>query len=70
MANAVLTLSVGSVYDDLPELRYHFPRTYLNQIQAAEGLLRSDRKVLLPMAPEEHPHPAFLDWHRENVFKG
>lgn len=37
MANAVLTTSVGSVYDDLPELRYHFPRTYLNAIQAAEG---------------------------------
>jgi putative restriction endonuclease len=37
MANAVLTMSVGSVYDDLPELRYHFPRTYLNQIQAVEG---------------------------------
>src|ERR1035438_5222274 len=37
MANAVLTMSVGSVYDDLPEVRYHFPRTYLNQIQSAEG---------------------------------
>jgi putative restriction endonuclease len=32
-------------------------------------LLHSDRKVLLPEAPEEHPHPTFLDWHRENVFK-
>jgi len=37
MANAVLTTSVGSIYDDLPEFRYHFPRTYLNQIQAAMG---------------------------------
>jgi len=37
MANAVLTTSVGSIYDDLPEFRYHFPRTYLNQIQAAVG---------------------------------
>jgi putative restriction endonuclease len=37
MTNAVLTMSIGSVYDDLPELRYHFPRTYLNQIQAAVG---------------------------------
>lgn len=36
MANAVLTTSVGSVYDDLPEVRYHFPRTYLNQVTAAE----------------------------------
>ncbi len=37
MANAVLTTSVGSIYDDLPEVRYHFPRTYLNQVQAAVG---------------------------------
>lgn len=37
MANAVLTTSVGSIYDDLPEFRYHFPRTYLNQVQAAVG---------------------------------
>ena len=37
MANAVLTTSVGSIYDDLPEFRYHFPRTYLNQVQAALG---------------------------------
>ena len=37
MTNAVLTMSVGSVYDDLPEVRYHFPRTYLNQVQAADG---------------------------------
>jgi len=37
MANAVLTTSVGSIYDDLPEFRYHFPRTYLNQVQEAVG---------------------------------
>lgn len=37
MANAVMTTSVGSIYDDLPEFRYHFPRTYLNQVQAAVG---------------------------------
>lgn len=37
MANAVLTTSVGSIYDDLPEFRYHFPRNYLNQVQAAVG---------------------------------
>lgn len=37
MGNAVLTTSVGSIYDDLPEFRYHFPRTYLNQVQAAVG---------------------------------
>lgn len=37
MANAVLTTSVGSSYDDLPEFRYHFPKTYLKQVQAAVG---------------------------------
>lgn len=37
MAHAVLTTSVGSKFDDLPEFRYHFPRTYLNQIQEAVG---------------------------------
>lgn len=37
MTNAVLTTSVGSAYDDLPEFRYHFPKTYLHQAQAAEG---------------------------------
>lgn len=37
MGHAVLTTSVGSIYDDLPEFRYHFPRTYLNQVQAAVG---------------------------------
>lgn len=37
MANAVMTTSVGSIYDDLPEFRYHFPRNYLNQVEAAVG---------------------------------
>ncbi len=33
-------------------------------------LLRSDGLALLPTASDERPHPAFLAWHRENVFKG
>ena len=37
MAHAVFTHSPSSRYDDLPEVRYHFPRTYLNQVQAAVG---------------------------------
>ena len=37
MASAVLTTKVDPTYDDLPEQRYHFPRTYLRQIQAAKG---------------------------------
>ncbi len=37
MANAVLTHKPASIYDDLPEVRYHFPRTYLRQVEAAIG---------------------------------
>lgn len=37
MAKAVLTTKVDPTYDDLPEQRYHFPRTYLRQIEAALG---------------------------------
>jgi putative restriction endonuclease len=37
MAKAVLTTKVEPTYDDLPEFRYHFPRTYLRQIEAAVG---------------------------------
>jgi putative restriction endonuclease len=38
MAKAVFTTkSVASAYDDLPECRYHFPKTYLNQVRNALG---------------------------------
>lgn len=37
MANAVFTTSESSAYDDQPEIRYHFPRTYLKQAKQAEG---------------------------------
>lgn len=37
MAKAVLTTKVTPAYDDLPEVRYHFPRTYLAQARAAVG---------------------------------
>jgi len=32
MAKAIFTFSESSAYDDQPELRYHFPRTYLRQV--------------------------------------
>ncbi len=35
MPKAVLTTKVDPSYDDLPEHRYHFPRTYLRAAQAA-----------------------------------
>lgn len=37
MSKAVLTTKINPTYDDLPEQRYHFPRTYLRQIEAALG---------------------------------
>jgi putative restriction endonuclease len=37
MAKAVFTHQPASVYDDLPEQRYHFPRMYLRQVEATVG---------------------------------
>lgn len=37
MTKAIFTTAAGSIYDDLPEYRYHFPRTYLRQVEAAVG---------------------------------
>lgn len=37
MAKAVFTSKIDSSYDDLPEERYHFPRTYLRQVEATVG---------------------------------
>ncbi|WLE00237.1 hypothetical protein PX860_24560 [Agrobacterium leguminum] len=37
MAKAILTTKVDPTYDDLPEQRYHFPRTYPRQVEAACG---------------------------------
>jgi len=35
MSKAILTTKIDPSYDDLPEERYHFPRTYLRQVQEA-----------------------------------
>lgn len=37
MTNAVFTASDSSIYDDLIEERYHFPKTYLRQVEEAIG---------------------------------
>jgi putative restriction endonuclease len=37
MAKAIFTTKVDPAYDDLPEERYHFPRTYLRQVQDTVG---------------------------------
>jgi putative restriction endonuclease len=33
-------------------------------------LLNPDRRLITPSRHEQAPHPMFLRWHRENVFKG
>jgi putative restriction endonuclease len=35
MAKAIFTTKVMPGYNDLPEAKYHFPRTYLNQVRRA-----------------------------------
>jgi putative restriction endonuclease len=37
VSKAVFTTKVDPTYDDLPEFRYHFPRTYLRQVQGTVG---------------------------------
>lgn len=37
MAKAVFVSKVNPRYDDLPEIRYHFPRTYLGKAREAVG---------------------------------
>src|SRR6195256_2880132 len=37
MTKAVFTTKVTPSYKDLPERRYHFPRTYLNYVQQTVG---------------------------------
>src|SRR3977135_1265946 len=37
MTKAVFTSKVTPSYNDLPETRYHFPRTYLNQVRQTIG---------------------------------
>jgi putative restriction endonuclease len=37
MAKAILTTKVRPTYDDLPEVRYHFPRRYLARVERAVG---------------------------------
>ncbi len=36
--------------------------------EVEDRLLVGDRRLCLPKDPRDHPHPANLKWHRENVF--
>jgi putative restriction endonuclease len=40
MTKVVFTTKIDPTYDDLPEERYHFPRTYLRQAIRNWGLDR------------------------------
>lgn len=35
MSKAIFTTKVNPAYDDLPEVRYHFPQSYLRVAEAA-----------------------------------
>lgn len=37
MGNAVFTTSASSIYDDQPEVRYHFPSKYLRAVEESVG---------------------------------
>lgn len=37
MTNAIFTAAESSAYDDLIEAHYHFPRTYLRQVEQSVG---------------------------------
>lgn len=55
MAKVVFTQKPDSIYDDLPEEHYHFPRTYLNQVQQGIDdwvVYYRPRRGSLPMGPE------------------
>jgi putative restriction endonuclease len=42
---------------------------HVNDTESLDRLLRPDRKAIEPLDPALRPHPSFLAWHRENVFK-
>lgn len=34
----------------------------------ADRLIRTERHLLLPANSRDHPHPSYLEWHRQNCF--
>jgi putative restriction endonuclease len=42
----------------------------VNDLESIERLLSPSRRAFTPGDPTLRPHPRFLAWHRENVFKG
>jgi putative restriction endonuclease len=54
-----------SVTDDLEIL----VSRHVNDREGAEALINPSRRLIGPLLERDQPHPAFLSWHRENVFK-
>lgn len=42
---------------------------HVNDRESLDRLLRPDGKAVEPADPALRPHPSFLAWHRQNVFK-
>jgi putative restriction endonuclease len=41
----------------------------VNDRDSVEGLINKTGRLVGPLAARDRPHPAFLQWHRDNVFK-
>lgn len=37
----------------------------VNDVSQVQSLIPTDSRAILPKRPEQQPHPAFLNWHRE-----
>ena len=42
---------------------------HINNIDEANRILLPERRARLPEVISDRPHPAYLEWHRENCFK-
>lgn len=43
---------------------------HVNDLESLDRLLQPSRRAYTPADPALRPHPRFLGWHRDNVFKG
>lgn len=49
---------------------YNILRASSNFPDSFDRMLNPTGSAIVPDVPSQQPHPAFLRWHRENVFKG
>lgn len=42
---------------------------HVNDRDGVDGLINKSRRLIGPLHNRDRPHPAFLNWHRENCFK-